>query len=392
VKSNILFVINVISHYQVPLFEKISSYYNSKLKVISVRDLPSSRKKLGWSFDSDSIPFDYSVLCERQLSVFGKRLLLSPGIFKELFSRKYDVVLIGGYYTISAWITLLLAKARGSRVVLRSGTHKYCVLNDGKVSRFLKKIFIYLTDSYVAYGTMAKEYLVTLGADPSSIFIEYNTVDTQNMISIYQSLKTIDRYIEEKYKKELHFPSKSILFVGQMIERKNILTILKAMKLIDSLDLDIGLRLVGDGDQRSELEKYVERYKLKNVQFLGSVPPNEMYKYYIASDIICLLSIQEPWGLVINEAMCFGNAVLVSKECGCSCDLVRGNGVIIDGATDFHKVSESIINIFSSFEKLERMKKKSMSVARQYDINNAVSAYERAIFNMPFKKIDAKVQ
>jgi glycosyltransferase involved in cell wall biosynthesis len=383
--KKVLFLTNVISHYQIPLFNEVNRRYR-EIVVVSTRPIPIFRKKLGWQSYDQLIEFRYDILNERKFKIFGKQILYSEGSIRLALSTDSKIVVIGGYATLTSWLFLLIAKLRGLRIVMRNGTHRYSQLSDSKIANTLKRIFLSKCDAFIAYGSMSREYLLSFGVNEDLIEVEYNTVDTQNMISMYQSLKTIDRYIEEKYKKELHFPSKSILFVGQIIERKNILTILKAMKLIDSLDLDIGLRLVGDGDQRSELEKYVERCKLKNVQFLGSVPPDEMYKYYIASDAVCLLSMQEPWGLVINEAMCFGNAILVSKECGCSCDLVRENGVIIDGATDYHKVSESIINIFSSFEKLERMKNKSMSVARQYDINNAVSAYERAIFNMPSKK------
>ena len=55
-----------------------------------------------------------------------------------------------------------------------------------------------------------------------------------------------------------------------------------------------------------------------------SVDPDE-------ADALILPASQEPWGLVINEAMACGRAVIAHKHCGAAVDLVdEKNGVKLE--------------------------------------------------------------
>ena len=45
--------------------------------------------------------------------------------------------------------------------------------------------------------------------------------------------------------------------------------------------------------------------------------------FYDLCDVFVLPSVQEPWGLVINEVMNAARAVIVSDQVGCGPDLVR---------------------------------------------------------------------
>jgi glycosyltransferase involved in cell wall biosynthesis len=55
-------------------------------------------------------------------------------------------------------------------------------------------------------------------------------------------------------------------------------------------------------------------------------------QYYVASDAFILASLEETWGLVVNEAMIAGLPVFVSSHAGSSQDLVkeRENGFVFD--------------------------------------------------------------
>src|SRR5262249_46709562 len=83
--------------------------------------------------------------------------------------------------------------------------------------------------------------------------------------------------------------------------------------------------VVGSGEMAAELTNLVARYQLKNVHFRGFVNQKILPQIYGASDVFVLPSEDESWGLAINEAMCAGLPVVVSKEVGCVADLVRNN-------------------------------------------------------------------
>jgi glycosyltransferase involved in cell wall biosynthesis len=81
---------------------------------------------------------------------------------------------------------------------------------------------------------------------------------------------------------------------------------------------------------RSEIEQQITKLGLKNVVHLpGFLQQNELLPYFAHAGCLIHASIQEQWGLVVNEAMAAGLPVLVSNQCGCFEDL------IIEGTTGF---------------------------------------------------------
>jgi glycosyltransferase involved in cell wall biosynthesis len=81
--------------------------------------------------------------------------------------------------------------------------------------------------------------------------------------------------------------------------------------------------MVGAGELEQDLRELVAQLGLRNVSFPGFVNQSELPRIYAACDVFVLPSENEPWGLVVNEAMCAGLPVIVSKEVGCVPDLVR---------------------------------------------------------------------
>jgi glycosyltransferase involved in cell wall biosynthesis len=66
------------------------------------------------------------------------------------------------------------------------------------------------------------------------------------------------------------------------------------------------------------------------VVITGFVNQSGMGRYYAAADVLVLPSSHEPWGLVLNEGMCFGLPVIASDAVGAAPDLVRSgeNGFV----------------------------------------------------------------
>src|SRR5439155_3721448 len=80
---------------------------------------------------------------------------------------------------------------------------------------------------------------------------------------------------------------------------------------------------VGDGPLRPQLETYTKKSGIQHVYFMGVKNQTELPQFYAMADIFVLPSGFEPWGLVVNEAMCFGLPVIVSDQVGAAGDLVH---------------------------------------------------------------------
>jgi glycosyltransferase involved in cell wall biosynthesis len=98
--------------------------------------------------------------------------------------------------------------------------------------------------------------------------------------------------------------------------------------------------VAGDGVEKGKLLAEFEKHS--NIHFLPFQNQSAMPFLYGMADVFVLPSLNETWGLSVNEAMVCGCAVLVSSSVGASSDL------IINGQNGF---------IFNVNDKLDFVKK-----------------------------------
>jgi glycosyltransferase involved in cell wall biosynthesis len=125
----------------------------------------------------------------------------------------------------------------------------------------------------------------------------------------------------------------------------------------DRLNASPSLLLVGEGEQREELEGLAAELGVADrVCFAGSRPWAELPAVYAAADLFVLPSTFEPWGAVVTEAMACGLPVVVSDPVGCAPDLVRPgeNGWVVP-AGDAEALAEVLEQAFSDADRLEAM-------------------------------------
>lgn len=100
-------------------------------------------------------------------------------------------------------------------------------------------------------------------------------------------------------------PEKIIGFVGQMISRKNIFALLDVFDELAQERGDIKLQLLGDGDQRQELEQYAKNLKsIDRIEFLGFL--NNRLDYLRNFDLFVMTSSLEGIPRCLMETMAMG--------------------------------------------------------------------------------------
>ena len=103
----------------------------------------------------------------------------------------------------------------------------------------------------------------------------------------------------------------NILFLGRIEERKGLIYLLRAYKILEKTFSNLRLIVGGEGPLKSNLEKWVKKNKLKNVIFEGKVEEEKAPAYYASCDIFCSPAIfGESFGLVLVEAMACGKPVV----------------------------------------------------------------------------------
>lgn len=126
--------------------------------------------------------------------------------------------------------------------------------------------------------------------------------------------------------KEIDIPSRdnavkpTIIFIGKIDSRKNILNLVDAAKkLADKFDKFL---IIGAGPYEPQLAEKI--YNEPKIQFIGAVPNSEIPSYLVNADLLVLPSLFDGWGAVVNEALAAGTRVLCSDRCGAEA-LLGGN-------------------------------------------------------------------
>jgi phosphatidylinositol alpha-1,6-mannosyltransferase len=116
------------------------------------------------------------------------------------------------------------------------------------------------------------------------------------------------------------------------------------------------LRIVGDGPDRSELEKLAARLGVKHrVEFLGAVDDATLKRQYASADVFALPSMQEGFGLVYLEAMAHGLPCIVAAGTA-GAEVVQpgvsGVGVRPD---DARELADAVASLLTDNERWSRM-------------------------------------
>jgi glycosyltransferase involved in cell wall biosynthesis len=162
-------------------------------------------------------------------------------------------------------------------------------------------------------GQPHKRYLIKLGMPTEAIFLGYDVVD--NDVFHPDTIKSLSSPLEKPY----------FLAINRFVRKKNLLFLISsyaAYRQVAGTDA-WHLILSGDGQQRPQMEELIAELGLKDsVHLPGFLQQDALLPYFAHAKCFIHASIQEQWGLVVNEAMAASLPVLVSNRCGCFEDLV----------------------------------------------------------------------
>lgn len=119
------------------------------------------------------------------------------------------------------------------------------------------------------------------------------------------------------------FANKRILTVGRLTAQKTIDVSIEACRLLTEKGEDIKWYVLGDGDQRKQLEALIKKYGLEDRFILPGVVDNP-YPYIKQCDIYVHASRYEGKSIAIREAQVLGKPIVVS-DCRSNLEQVTDN-------------------------------------------------------------------
>jgi glycosyltransferase involved in cell wall biosynthesis len=126
-----------------------------------------------------------------------------------------------------------------------------------------------------------------------------------------------------------HGPGFTLLFVGRFYHRKRVDVLLRAAALLRANSIPFQLRIVGNGPCRAALHSLARDLQLDDtVVWLGDVSRAQLAAEYNRSDVFCLSSVQEGFGIVLLEAMAAGKPVVAARAG--AIPEVAPHGILVD--------------------------------------------------------------
>jgi glycosyltransferase involved in cell wall biosynthesis len=252
-------------------------------------------------------------------SFFG---LFNPRMGKLIRSGNYDAVLCFiGYVRATFWIACLASKL--SRTAFLFGTDT-TTLEPRDARRWkvaVKKILwpglFRLADQVIVPSSGSRDMMLSLGIPGERVTLTPYSVDNDWWI---QQSKQVDR-AAVRASWGVSPNDAVIVFSAKLQQWKRPLDLLRAFAKANLPNAF--LVFAGTGPLLPQLESEAASLGVASpVRFLGFVNQSQLPAVYTSADLLVLPSEFEPFGLVVNEAMCCGCAAAVSDRAGAARDLV----------------------------------------------------------------------
>jgi glycosyltransferase involved in cell wall biosynthesis len=327
----------------------------------------------------------------------GTQTVMTPlnyGIFSELRGRNgepgFDLLWTHGYNMVNALHGMLAAKALGIPVLVRADMWLRDRPRSGP-KLLLKKLFFQflknMVNGILPVGTMNTEYWRHYLGDDVPLFLMPYAVDNEYFQR--QSLEAVARRDELRRELRLDAARPVILFASKLQQRKHCIDLLDAYEHL--LNDETGqphpyLLIVGDGEERVALEERAKAKKLIDVRFCGFRNQSELPRFFDLSSVFVLPARHEPWGLVVNEAMNAGRAVIVSDDIGCQPDLITDG---VEGCVfpvgDVQALTEALRRVLATPETAEQMGRRALDRINAWSFEEDILALRQAIAQLTRK-------
>jgi L-malate glycosyltransferase len=307
--------------YHMDRLEALGRHFAGRLDVIGI-ELIREGEIYGWKATGPGRSFRKITLCPgRQRSEVSTlrhyvalvRACLSTGA-REIFLCDFQLAAI---FLAAATLRLL-----GKRVVVMQDS-KF----DDKPRRLLREFGKFLLyrpyDAALAGSPRAKAYLEFLGLPPARVAVGYDAIALDRMAK----LAGTEPAPEGMPHGERHFT-----VIARFVPQKNIAAAIDAYALYRETApaAPRELHLCGAGPLDAELRSRAA--SIPGIRFRGFLQETEIAATLAKSLALLLPSLEEPFGLVINEAVALGVPVLLSPACGAAGHIVRNgvNGYVVE--------------------------------------------------------------
>jgi glycosyltransferase involved in cell wall biosynthesis len=338
---------------------------------------PEFGGSLDYGFDIRDIPHFFLPAIRLPLpSKFGP---IHTRVKREIWQRNPDVTVVSGWNMICHWQFALATLSLGVPLLIRAeATSDFfhgsiCSL---PVRLFLIRYLCSRASGFLSIGSSCTQFYRQLGIPKGKIFSTPYAVD--NEFFFREKRKWSPHRAQTLTRLGMNPENKTLLFSGKLINRKRPLDALYVKRKLKKRGIETNLVFLGDGPLRQQLEE--ECQNDKNVSITGFQNQKEIGRFYAVGDVFLFPSSEETWGLVVNEAMCFGMPVITTQKVGSAKDLLGNTGAgFVHEVGNIDAMAENVTCLIKSPDILKRMGSKAADAVRWASFANDIQGIRQAM-------------
>ncbi len=372
-----------VPHYRLPFFDGLARRCQGGLQLFHGDPLPSE------GVGGGAAPLQVATAVHAHNVYLGRgrsHLCWQRGLFRWLRAWAPDVLIVEANPRIlSTYFTVPFMKARRRPVVgwglgyLDRPTAGWLV----KLRMLVLGWFYRRFDVLIAYSSKGAADYVGLRIPPERVFVAHNAVSAEDSEQLSQDLERGSTLLAE-WKAQRGLSNKPLLlFVGRLIAAKRVDCLIHAgAALADRCELLI----VGEGPERQLLQALAQQV-FPRAKFLGHQSGRDLALSFAAADLFVLPG---RGGLAVQEAMQYGNAVVVAEADGTQRDLVHEgrNGYLVP-AGDVAALTRAIERCLTDPEQLRRMGEESRRITERVNLDAMIDSFTDVLNEIAVRKADA---
>lgn len=296
------FVSNYLNHHQIPVSNYLHDALGTSYHFVQTEPMEAERRNMGWEIVLQEYPY----LLE---------YYQDPDNCQRLIDES-DVVIFGGVEE-EHYIEKRLME---NKIVIRASERLY---KEGQWKAISPRGLIKKYHDHIRYGK-SQVYLLCAGGYVASDFHLIGAYPNK-MFQWGYFPKFYHYHVDNLMEKKAKNPCVKLLFSGRFIDWKHAEDALLCASYLHNKGYDFSLTMIGDGPLKSQLIQKAHDLSLENhVTFLPFMKPEEVRAHMEETNIYLFPSdYQEGWGVVLNEAMNSGCAVVANIGIGSAPVLIQ---------------------------------------------------------------------
>jgi len=159
----------------------------------------------------------------------------------------------------------------------------------------------------------------------------------------------------------------TILSVGRLEKVKGHTHLINAFAQVKKEIPQIRLILVGEGSERSNLEKQADELGVRGaIEFAGEIPHNDLPRWYHKADVFVMPSLSEGFGITAIEAMSAEIPVIASRVGGLLDIIEDGKNGEFAEAGNSRDIARAIYFLYATPQKARILARYGINKAQEY--------------------------